>query len=563
MLASGASELLSLGAVLPFLAALSNPQLLFEKPIIRAFAGWAGLTNPDQVLLMFTSAFAAATVLAAVVRLFNLWLNGRLAAAVGSDLSSEVYKRTLYQPYAVHVQRNSAVVINAITSQIGRTVLGLNNILQLSTASVVASSLLIGLVLIDWKAALVTASMLTGIYAILASITRRKLSRNGKQIASTSRHLLKALQEGLGAIRDVLLDGSQAYYLEIYRKSDRLQRKSQAQNNFLSTFPRYTLEALGLMAIAILGGLLVSQRGSSITVIPILGALALGAQRLLPAFQQIYSGWASLKYLNADLAGVLEMLGQPLPPSPIVLSPEPLLFTKSIKFRSVQFRYQPDLPEVLKNFDLEIFRGERIGLIGSTGSGKSTTIDLLMGLLEPTAGQLLIDANNIHDPSHPERLLAWRAAIAHVPQAIYLADSSIAENIAFGIPKDEIDMDLVREAARQAQIGAFIESSPDRYSTFVGERGIRLSGGQRQRIGIARALYKRAQILVFDEATSALDNETERAVMHAIDGLSKKLTIVMIAHRLSSLKHCDRVIRLHEGRVLSDGPPEVVLGGKM
>jgi ATP-binding cassette subfamily B protein len=231
----------------------------------------------------------------------------------------------------------------------------------------------------------------------------------------------------------------------------------------------------------------------------------------------------------------------------------------SILMEGVCFRYGQGLPEVLQGLDLEIRRGDRIGLIGSTGSGKSTIADLLMGLLTPTEGRIRIDGRDLHDPDHPERLVSWRAAIAHVPQSIYLADSSIAENIAFGLSWDQIDLARVRHAAEQAQIASFIESSPQGYGTFVGERGIRLSGGQRQRIGIARALYKGAQVLVLDEATAALDNATEQAVMEAVEGLTRDLPIVMIAHRLSTVEHCDRLIRLQQGFISADGPPCLVL----
>lgn len=229
----------------------------------------------------------------------------------------------------------------------------------------------------------------------------------------------------------------------------------------------------------------------------------------------------------------------------------------------MQFRYGLEQPEVLRGLELEIRRGERIGLIGSTGSGKSTTVDLLMGLLAPSAGRVLVDGADLHDPMHPERLAAWRAAIAHVPQSIYLADSSIAGNIAFGVPRHEIDLARVQQAAKQAQIASFIESNTEGYQTFVGERGIRLSGGQRQRIGIARALYKKARVLVLDEATNALDNITEETVMHAINSLSESLTVIMIAHRLSIVESCDRVIRLEQGSVLMNGPPRLVLHGKV
>jgi ATP-binding cassette subfamily B protein len=315
-----------------------------------------------------------------------------------------------------------------------------------------------------------------------------------------------------------------------------------------------------MVAIALLAAVLVLQRGSGPAVIPLLGALSLGAQRLLPSLQQIYSGWASLKSYNAAIQGVLAMLNQPLPPQ--APSAEPLPLREDIRLAGVHFRYGPEQPQVLQGLDLEIRRGERIGLIGSTGSGKSTTVDLLMGLLAPSAGRVLVDGMDLHDPAHPERLVAWRATIAHVPQSIYLADSSIAENIAFGVPRQQIDLARVKQAAAQAQIASFIETRPEGYGSFVGERGIRLSGGQRQRIGIARALYKQARVLVFDEATSALDSGTEEAVMEAINTLSQSRTVIMIAHRLSTVQRCDRVVRLAQGSIAADGPPRLVLAGQ-
>ena len=379
---------------------------------------------------------------------------------------------------------------------------------------------------------------------------------NSRLIADASTQQIKALQEGLGAIRDVLLDGSQNFYIQIYREADRPLRQLGAKNNFLAVFPRYALEALGMVSIALLGWLLAVQRGSGVSVIPLLGSLALGAQRLLPALQQIYGGWASLKGYNAEIQSVLAMLNYPMPR--VVNDVQPLQLLEDVSLAGVHFRYDQE-SDVLKGLDLTIRRGERIGLIGGTGSGKSTTADLIMGLLVPTTGRVMVDGKDLHDPAHIERLTAWRAAIAHVPQSIYLADSSFAENIAFGVHRNQIDMARVMKAAEQAQISSFIESNPDGYYSLVGEQGIRLVGGQRQRIGIARALYKQARVLVFDEATSALDTTTEDAVMASVEALSKDLTIVMIAHRLSTVQRCDRVILLAQGFVAADGPPATVI----
>ena len=560
MLASGFAELISLGAVVPFLAVLSNPEQLWQLPWIQSLAQQVGYSNSQQLVLPATVAFALAAVLAAVIRLLNEWLNGRLAAAVGSDLSCEAYRRTLYQPYQVHVQRNTSTVIVGMTQHVQGTVVLLRTVLQITSSFVVSTGLLIGLLLVDGKVALSTAGVFGIAYGLVALLSRRQLRQNGERIVAAQNQRLKAIQEGLGAIRDVLLDGSHENFLEIYSRCDRPQRLLENKNQFLSVFPRYAFEALGLVFIAVLGCLLTLERGSSASVIPLLGVLALGAQRLLPSIQQIYSGWAVLKAAHANLEAVVEMLNQPIPQ--VQIEARPLDFQNSIKMQNLCFQYTPELPEVLQGIDLEIQRGERIGVIGSTGSGKSTLVDLLMGLLYPTRGTLMVDGADLHDPKYSDRIVGWRATVAHVPQSIYLVDSSIAENIAFGVPKHAIDMARVKRAAEQAQIASFIESGRYGYGAFVGERGIRLSGGQRQRIGIARALYKQATVIIFDEATSALDINTEKAVMQAVEGLSRDLTLVMVAHRLSTVQRCDRVIRLEKGLISAEGPPHRMLTNK-
>ena len=557
MLASGVAELVSLGAVVPFLAVLSDPERLWQQELVQDLAPQLGFTQSSELVLPATLAFAFGAVVAALIRLTNLWLNGRLVAAVGYDLSCEAYRRTLYQPYSVHVRRNTADVITATTVHVNSTINAIKSLLQLITSAVVATGLLVGLLLIDASVAVFSVLLFGSIYGLLSITAKRELYLNGQKRAEASAQQLKALQEGLGSIRDVLLDGSQSIYMHRYQRADRPQRQLTARGDYLNAFPRYAVEAIGLVAISLLSGGLVIQRGIGSAVIPLLGALALGAQRLLPTIQLIYSSWATLKTYSASIQAVLDKLDQPLPT--VVNVDNPLRLRNYVRLEDVHFRYGPEQPEVLRGLDFTIRRGERIGIIGDTGSGKSTTVDLLMGLLAPTSGLVLIDGENLHDSAYPDRILAWRSAIAHVPQSIYLSDSSIAENIAFGVPPEKIDFARVQQAASQAQISSFIDSSPDGYDTFVGERGIRLSGGQRQRIGIARALYKRAQVLVFDEATSALDTGTENALMSALNHLSNELTTITVAHRLATIQSCDRVIRLSDGIVLADGPPHRVM----
>lgn len=466
MLVSGVAELLSLGAVLPFLAVLTDLEGLWREPLVQVIVNQVGFTEASDLLLPVTLIFVAAAVLAALIRLGNLWINGRLAAALGSDLSCEAYRRTLFQPYEVHMQRNSSTVITATTSHISLTVAAINSLLHLMTAAVVAMSLLMGLLIIDAPVALAAIAIFATAYGSLAITTRRELRRNGLKIAMFSSQQIKALQEGLGAIRDVLLDGSQNTYLMIYQKADRPLRQITARNAFLSLFPRYALEALGMVMIALFGGLLVMQKGPNAAVIPLLGALALGSQRMLPALQQIYAGWAALNQFNAAIQAVIAMLKQPIPPQLNVAVP--LQLRESICMESVHFRYGSDQPEVLRGLNLEIRQGERIGFVGKTGSGKSTTVNLLMGLLAPSAGRMLVDGQDLYDPEYPERLVAWRAAIAHVPQNIFLADSSIAGNIAFGVPSHKLDLLRVKKAAQQAQLANFIDSCKDGYQSFVG-----------------------------------------------------------------------------------------------
>jgi len=323
----------------------------------------------------------------------------------------------------------------------------------------------------------------------------------------------------------------------------------------VSASPRFMIEALGMVLIAILAYVM-AQRSEGLTgAIPVLGALALGAQRLLPTLQQAYSSFSMIRGNRATFEDVIDLLDQPMPNEGTGLV-EPIAFEQDIKLNNLSFQYAKQSPLVLKNVDVTISKGSRVGFIGSTGSGKSTLIDVVMSLLKPTQGSLDIDGQAITTSNHR----AWHAHLSHVPQSIFLADSSIAENIAFGVPKALIDMQRVQLAAQQAQIAQTIEGWQDGYETFVGERGVRLSGGQRQRIGIARALYKQANVIIFDEATSALDNATEREVMQAIDSLGKDLTVLIVAHRLSTLKHCTHIIELKHGEVVRQGGYDEMIG---
>jgi ABC-type multidrug transport system fused ATPase/permease subunit len=546
MLLASFAEILSIGAVLPFLGILTAPERIFELPAAQSVIQALKLTEPMQLLLPITITFAVAALIAGAMRLLLIWASTRLSFAAGADVSIGIYRRTLYQPYAVHCARNSSEIINGISGKANAVIYNIIvPALTLISSSLMLIAILIALLVVDPIIALAAFGGFGLIYTFIIRLTRNRLIINARINARESTQVIKSLQEGLGGIRDVLIDGSQDTYCQIYSNSDLLLRRSQGSSMFIASSPRYVMESLGMMLIATLAYSLAQQVDGIGKAIPILGALALGAQRLLPVLQQVYSSWTGMQGSQALLQDVLELLDQPMPDYADQLPPQPIQFISNITLKQLGFRYGPQTSYVIKQLNFTIAKGSRVGFIGTTGSGKSTLLDIIMGLLQPTEGFLEID-NQIITPGNQR---AWQAHIAHVPQSIFLADSTIEENIAFGIPKDKIDSIRVRQAAQQAQIAESIEGWPEQYQTFVGERGIRLSGGQRQRIGIARALYKQADVIIFDEATSALDNDTEQAVMQAIECLSEDLTILIIAHRLTTLKNCTQIIELGGGGI--------------
>ncbi len=549
MLAASLAEICSIGAVLPFLGALTAPVRVFEHPVAQPVINAFGFTQPAQMLLPLTVVFAFAALLAGAMRLLLLWASTRLTYAAGADLSISIYRRTLYQPYTVHCSRNSSEIINGISNKTGSVIYIITQLLTLASSGLMLTVILVALLSVDPFIALSAFGGFGLIYLIIIQLTRSRLQANSAQVAFESTNVIKSLQEGLGGIRDVLIDGSQETYCQVYRNADLPLRRAQGNSSFIQSSPRFGMEALGMILISGLAYSLALQTDGIAKAIPVLGALALGAQRLLPVLQQAYAAWTGIQSGRESLKDALDLLDQPLPDYADQPPATPIPFKKDIRLTQLSLRYQPESPFVLNGLNLTIPKGSRVGFIGTTGSGKSTLLDIIMGLLEPSAGSLQIDGQVLT----PHNQRAWQDHISHVPQTIFLSDSTIEENIAFGVPKAQIDPARVRQAAQQAQIAHSIESWPQGYQTFVGERGIRLSGGQRQRIGIARALYKQADVIIFDEATNALDGETERSVMQAIEGLSQNITLLIIAHRLTTLRNCTHVVELAGGRIKRAG----------
>jgi len=546
-LLSAASEVVSLGAVIPFIAVITQPDKVMEYSAVSYLADVLGITTGAELVLPLSIAFGLAAVLAGALRLSLVWCTIQVGNGCGADLNVDIYRRTLFQPYAAHISRSSSEIISSITQKVAAVTAVLTSVMVFITSLFLFFAIVITLIAVDPITAFASATSFGIAYVAVGWVTNSRLGVNSEIIAQEQNQVVKALQEGLGSIRDVLLDGSQKVYIDSYSESVHKLKRGYCQNAFINQFPRYAMESLGLLLIAAFVVFLSRGEDGITSSLTVLAVLALGAQRLLPIAQQIYGNWSVFIGNKAALRDVLVLLEQPLPSEYGVDSLGAMGVKASISFNNVSFRYGKNEPLVLDGIDFIIPKGSRVGIIGSTGGGKSTLLDLLMGLLSPTDGSISIDGAQIDSGIN---LSSWQRSLAHVPQSIYLADTSISENIAFGIPPDKIDYDRVREAAEQAQIAGFIESGPEGYQVNVGERGVRLSGGQRQRIGIARALYKKARVIIFDEATSALDDKTELAVMQTIDSLSKDITMLIVAHRITTLRNCDFIIKLDGGRVI-------------
>ncbi len=539
MILASFAEVVSIGAVIPFLGVLIAPEGVFNNPAFSSFIKYFGYQEPNDLILPMTIIFISASIISSIIRIFVTWFNTKLSFKIGVDFSIKMFTNSLYQPYSTHVNENSSEIINTITAKATGTIFNyLTPILTIISSSILVFAVIYTLTYINPFVALYSFGGIGIIYLIISKIASSTLNSNGILVADLSTKVIKTVQESLGGIRDVILDGTQKTFINVFSSNDKNLRDAQATNVFISLSPRYLLEGLSLLVIAIVAYSF-SISGSLENTVPTLGAIALGAQKVLPHLQGIYSAWSQISAGKATLRDALFLLDQKVNDSDSL--DKDIEFTKDISLNNISYSYGDTNHEIIiKDFSQVIKKGARVGIIGVTGSGKSTLVDIIMGLLLPTSGSITIDGKEINiDNMH-----TWRSQIAHVPQSIFLIDSSIAENIAFGVPKNDIDAERIKEVIKQSQLSNFIDSLPDGLNTCVGERGIKLSGGQRQRIGIARALYKKASLIIFDEATSSLDTKTEKEIMKAIEELSDHLTLIIVAHRVSTLHQCDLILDL-------------------
>jgi len=541
MILTSICELFSLASLIPFISVLINPEQVLDIKIINYIFDLFGLLDPKEIIVFCTLIFICVALLSSIVRILSLWCNTRVVALVGNDLSCLAYKKTLHQKYLTHICRNSSEVVGTLVTEINDLVLALNYVLIVLANLFISISIVFTLFIISWKIAILSLGSFSFTYYLISKITQEKIQQKGFQISSSAKEQLKSMQESFGGIRELILDNNYSYYEKKYFTKDYIKRIKFADINFLGFFPRFLMEGFSLAAFALIGVLLLNNSENPEQILPILGATALGIQKLLPSMQQIYSGLSALRGYRKVIINVIGYLNQKSYNISSYKRYKPLPFKNKIQIKDISFEYEGSNDKLIKNINLEIKKGEFIGIIGKTGCGKSTLLDLIMGLINPSEGSIKIDNIDIFDKKNKYNLKRWYASFCHVPQNIYLLDDSIIKNIAMNQSRQEIDIPFLKNCCQKAEILDFIEDTKYSFETKIGERGVLLSGGQLQRIGIARALYKNNDLLILDEATSALDKTTEEKVMQNILKMKSKITIIAIAHRLSTLSKCDRI----------------------
>ncbi len=559
ILGAAVLELASVGAVLPFLTVAANPAVIATDPRFAWAFAWSGASSPQAFLVVLGLGAFLVLLASNAWMATTTWAQARFAHGFAHNLGLRLVEHYSAQPYVTLLTRNTADLgKNILTEAWDVMNMVIMPGLQVLTRSFIVLAIGALLVVVDPVLAGLVTLVLGGAYTVIFLIMQRRLKVIGKKRLASNSARFKAVNELFGGIKDLKLLGRQDTFIRTFRQASARNAKLRASAAIMGQMPRYLLETVAFGGILLIAVYMLLRGGDLPAVIPALGLYAFAGYRLMPNLQQVFHGLTQLRFgaaaldnLCAEMAGVSGVSEQEKEqrsprrrPSPC---PSRLPFNHDLVLDRVTFTYPGAVRPSLREVMLAIDANSTVGFIGKTGAGKTTLIDIILGLLQPEAGEIRIDGVRLSE----ENCRAWQANIGYVPQQIYLADDTVAKNIAFGVPDAEIDMGSVARAAMLANIDAFIsEEMPKGYQTLVGERGIRLSGGQRQRIGIARALYHNPPMLVFDEATSALDSETEASVMEAVHTLTGRKTILMIAHRTSTLEDCDLIVELADGGVV-------------
>jgi ABC-type multidrug transport system fused ATPase/permease subunit len=562
VLLSGIAEIVGIASIMPFMGMVVSPDVVVHNHYLSFLYHYFSFSSTTTFLRFIGVIVLSIMLVSNLISALTIWGVLQFSFSLGKDLSNKMFSSYLNHSYVFFLNRNSSELVQNILWEIGRIVNGiLIPLLTIYSKIVVAASILGLLVWMNPQLALVAGLVLGGAYSLVFFLVRKSLSKSGNEVSVENAKRTQIAYETLGGIKDIKLLGRERDFYDRFQKPIELYALYQSRSQMISLLPRYALETLAYGGIIVIVIYLLAVQKSASHTLPMMALYALAGYRIMPALQQIFANLASVRFNISAVERItkdLKTLSPQKDGDPPVPSPEttPLPFTGSISLENIVFRYT-DRPEpVLKGVSLSIKANTTIGIVGSTGSGKTTTLDILLGLLEPESGRLIIDGI----PISKENVRSWQANIGYVPQQIMLMDDTIERNIAFGIPDDKVDREKVVKAAKLAHLHDFIEKELEKgYGTEIGEKGVRLSGGQRQRIGIARALYHEPSVLVLDEATSALDNITENVIMEALHTLSRQKTILMVAHRLTTVRECDWIFVMENGHLSDQGTYQELL----
>lgn len=547
-------ETLGVGLVVPLITLMMQDDLIARYPVLQPSLEFLG--NPSQSQLI-VGAMLSLIVIYLVKNLFLAflaWRQMRFAYGIQQHLSQRLFTMYLRRPYSFHLQRNSAQLVRNVTGEVSLFTGAVNNALNILTEALVLIGIASLLLLVEPVGAVIVASILGVIAWAFYRGNRARISRWGEARQYHEGLRIQHLQQGLGGVKDVKLLGRESDFLAQYQIHNTQSAKVAQLQATLQQLPRLWLELLAVTGLVILVLTMIGHGLEMASIVPTLALFAAAAFRLMPSVNRVLTAMQTLRYGLPVIDTLYEELKLEVPVAKENFAAASPGLRQEIRLNGISYTYQGALSPALNGLALSIKVGEFVGFIGSSGSGKSTLVDIILGLLPCNSGRVEVDGQDIQ-----ENIRAWQNQIGYVPQTIYLTDDTLRRNVAFGLPNEQIDDVAVQKAIKAAQLEEFVATLPEGLETVVGERGVRLSGGQRQRIGIARALYHDPSVLVLDEATSALDTATENGVMKAVNALQGSKTIIMVAHRLSTVEHCDRLYKLEQGRIVAEGTPQDLL----
>ena len=552
-------DMIGVASILPFMAVLTNPNIIETNNFLNSMFEASkifGIENNQEFLFVLGLLVFLLLITSLSVRAITTYVQFRFIEMLAYSMTKRLIEGYLHQPYSWFLSRHSADIGKNILSEVAAVIgSGIKPIIEIIAKSTVAITLTTLLFLANPKLTLIIVLLLGGTYMLIFYFIRSYLRKIGEKRLANNELRFKSVIEAFGAAKEVKVGGLEKTYVERFSKPSYIFAKTQASSGVIAQLPRYILEAISFGGVLLIILYMMAQSGNFGTALPILSLYVFAGYRLMPALQQIYSCFTQLAFISPSIEKLHEDI-KSLKPFNRNQDQSALSFNKSITLKNVHYNYPNASRSALKDINLTIPIKSTVGLVGATGSGKTTTVDIILGLLEAQKGTLEIDGKIITQQNKK----SWQKAIGYVPQHIYLTDDTISANIAFGVEIEDINQEAVEKASKIANLHEFIiDELPKKYQTTIGERGIRLSGGQRQRIGIARALYHNPKVLILDEATSALDNQTEKVVMDAVNNLSKDMTIILIAHRLSTVKKCDQIYLLKNGQLENQGTFEELI----